>query len=375
MEGSGMNTKRLLNTFFEMVSIDSPSLGERNLCDHLAESLSGLGFELYEDNAGELLGGTSGNLYGYLDGDSALEPLLFSAHMDTVEPSQGKKAVLHDGGRITSGGDTVLGADDLAGTAAILEALRSISEHNHKHRPIEVLFTVAEEIYCKGAGVFDYSRLKSREAYVLDLAGPVGTASNKAPTILSFAVTVTGKASHAGFAPEDGIHAIAVAAEAVSRVQMGQLDGETTCNIGLIEGGTALNIIPDRCIVKGEIRSYSHEKALKQMERVKQEFIDAAKPFGATVEVEADCHIEAYETDAGHPVVKRFEAACASLSPPFSLSPTFGGSDNNHFAKHGISGLVIATAMNNCHSCAEYTTVKELERITGLVTALITGKE
>ena len=370
-----MNTMRLLDTFFEMVSIDSPSLGERKLCDYLAESLARLGFELYEDNAGELLGGTSGNLYGYLDGDATLEPLLFSAHMDTVEPSRGKKAVLHDGGRITSGGDTVLGADDLAGVAAILEALRGVREKSLTHRPIEVLFTVAEEIYCKGAGVFDYSRLKSREAYVLDLAGTVGTASNKAPTILSFAVTVIGKASHAGFAPEDGIHAIAAAAEAVSRIQIGQLDGVTTCNIGLIEGGTALNIIPDRCVVKGEIRSYSHGKALKQMEQVKQEFMDAAKPFGATVEVEADCHIEAYETDAGHSVVKRYEAACASLGLTLTLTPTFGGSDNNHFAKHGISGLVVATAMNNCHSCAECTTVKELERITGLVTALITGKE
>ena len=370
-----MNTRRLLDTFFEMVSIDSPSLGERKLCDYLSESLAGLGFELYEDNAGELLGGTSGNLYGYLDGNTTLEPLLFSAHMDTVDPSYGKKAVLYSDGRITSEGGTVLGADDLAGIAAILEALRGVREKSLTHRPIEVLFTVAEEIYCKGAGVFDYSRLKSREAYVLDLAGPVGTASNKAPTILSFTVTITGKASHAGFAPEDGIHAIAAAAGAVSRIQMGQLDGETTCNIGLIEGGTALNIIPDRCVVKGEIRSYSHKKALEQTEQVKQVFMDAAKPFGTTVEMEADCHIEAYETDAGHPVAKRFEAACTSLSLPFALSPAFGGSDNNHFAKHGISGLVVATAMNNCHSCAEYTTVKELERITGLVTALMTGKE
>jgi len=134
-------------------------------------------------------------------------------------------------------------------------------------------------------------------------------------------------------------------------------------------------IIPDRCVVKGEIRSYSHEKALRQIKQVKQVFMDAAKPFGATVEMEPDCHIEAYETDAGHPAAKRFEAACTSLSLPFALSPAFGGSDNNHFAKHGISGLVIATAMNNCHSCAEYTTVKELERITGLVTVLIPGKE
>lgn len=370
-----MDTKRLLDTFFEMVSIDSPSFGERELCDYLADILAGLGFKIYEDNAGDLLGGASGNLYGYLDGDSALEPLLFSAHMDTVEPSKGKKAVLHGNGRITSEGDTVLGADDVAGIAAILEALRSIKEQKLAHRPIEILFTVAEEIYGKGSRLFDYSRLKSREAYVLDLTGPVGGAANKAPTILSFTVTVTGKASHAGFAPKDGIHAIAAAAEAVSRVAMGQIDDETTCNIGLIEGGTALNIVPGHCIIKGEIRSYTHKKALKQMEQVKQVFKEAAESSGAEAVVETDCHIEAYEIDAEHSVVKRYKAACASLGLPFSLSPTFGGSDNNHFVKYGISGLVIATAMQCCHSCAEYTTVKELERITGLVTALMAGKE
>ncbi|MCL2035524.1 MAG: M20/M25/M40 family metallo-hydrolase [Oscillospiraceae bacterium] len=368
-----MNTKRLLDTFFEMVSVDSPSLDERKLCDYLASCLTELGFAVYEDDAGEHLGGTCGNLFGYLDGDATLETLLFSSHMDTVEPSRGKTAVLHGDGRITSAGDTVLGADDLAGVAAILEALRSIREQGLPHRPIEVLFTIAEEFYCRGAGRFDYSRLKSREAYVLDLSGPVGTAAYKAPTILSFTVTITGKAAHAGFASKDGVHAIAVAAKAISSLQMGQVDDETTCNIGLIEGGTARNIIPDRCTLKGEIRSYSHAKALKQIEHVKRIFDESAAISGATAELEPVCDIEAYETGCEHPVVKRFESVCSFFGLPFALTPTFGGSDNNHFAKHGITGLVIATAMNSCHSREEYTTVSELEWITGLVTALMTG--
>jgi tripeptide aminopeptidase len=234
-----------------------------------------------------------------------------------------------------------------------------------------VLFTVAEEIYGKGSALFDYSRLQSREAYVLDLTGTVGCAAHKAPTILSFAVIVTGKAAHAGFAAKEGIHAIAAAAAAISKLPMGQVDSETTCNIGLIEGGTALNIVPDRCVVKGEIRSYSHAKALARLDDVRRLFEASAKSFGATVDVQADIPIEAYETSAEHPVIERYQAACASLGLPGSLAPTFGGSDNNHFAKHGIAGLVLATAMNNCHSCTEYTTVEELERITQLVTALI----
>jgi tripeptide aminopeptidase len=295
--------------------------------------------------------------------------------MDTVEPSNAKRASLHEDGRITSGGDTVLGADDCAGIAAILEAVRSIREENLPHRPLEVLFTVAEEIYGRGSALFDYAHLQSREAYVLDLAGAVGCASNKAPTILSFSITVNGKASHAGFASGEGIHAIAAAAEAIGKLPMGQIDDETTCNVGLIEGGTALNIVPDRCVVKGEIRSYSHAKALERLEEVKRLFEASAQSFGATAELQADCHIQAYETPAEHPVVGRYKAACASLELPVSLAPTFGGSDNNHFAKHGIAGLVIATAMNRCHTCAEYTTVEELERITQLTTALMTKTE
>jgi tripeptide aminopeptidase len=235
-----------------------------------------------------------------------------------------------------------------------------------------VLFTVAEEIYGKGSALFEYSRLQSREAYVLDLSGSVGCAAHKAPTILSFTVTVTGKAAHAGFASAEGVHAIAAAAAAISQLPLGQVDDETTCNIGLIEGGTALNIVPDRCIVKGEIRSYSHEKALARLEEVRRLFESSAKSFGAMVDIQADCPIEAYEIPAEHPVIGRYKAACASLGLPGTLAPTFGGSDNNHFAKNGLAGLVLATAMNNCHSCAEYTTVEELERITQLVIALLT---
>jgi tripeptide aminopeptidase len=366
-----MNTKRLLDTFFKLVSIDSPSLGEREMGDYLTACLREMGFAVYEDHVGERLGGNCGNLYGYLPGDTAAEPLLLAAHMDTVEPSRGKKAILHEDGRITSGGDTVLGADDCAGIAAILEALRHIREEKLPHRPVEVLFTVAEEIYGKGAALLDYSRLQSREAYVLDLAGAVGIAAHKAPTILTFSVTVTGRAAHAGFAAADGIHAIAVAAQAISKLPLGQVDSETTCNIGLIEGGTAPNIVPDRCVVKGEIRSYSHEKALARLALVREMFETSAQSHGAAVDIQADYPIEAYETDAAHPVVSRYKAACASLGLAGSLAPTFGGSDNNHFAKHGIAGLVLATAMNHCHSCAEYTTVEELEKATRLVTALL----
>ncbi|WP_246240935.1 M20/M25/M40 family metallo-hydrolase [Anaerocolumna sedimenticola] len=231
-----INKMRVTEEFMKLVSIDSPSFKERQMADVLKQYLIQLGFEVTEDDAYKHYDGNSGNLYGFLKGDIEGDPILFSAHMDTVEPSTGKRAVKHQDGTITSDGNTVLGADDLAGVAAILEAVRTIKEKGLSHRSIEVLFTIAEEVYIRGSEVFDYNRIKAKEAYVLDLSGPVGTAALKAPTLISFTAEFIGKASHAGFAPEKGIHAISVAAEAITAIKQGRIDEETTVNVGTIEG-------------------------------------------------------------------------------------------------------------------------------------------
>lgn len=367
-----ISRERLVSQFSRLVSIDSPSREERAMGDYLKEQLTGLGIPVLEDDAGGRIGGTCGNLYAFLEGDGALEPLLFSVHMDTVEPSRGKRAVIGTDGIIRSGGDTVLGADDCAGIAAILEAVRSLVEDGAPHRPVELLFSAAEEIYSGGAAVFDCSRLRSREAYVLDLTGPVGEAAYRAPSILPLEVTVRGRAAHAGFAPEDGVHAIAAAADAVSKLTMGRLDEDTTFNIGLIQGGTATNIVPDLCVLRGEVRSYSHERALEAAEAVRVQFERSAAVFGAAAECSVRVGCRAYETAKEHPVVRRFEAACRRLNLPFALRSTFGGSDNNLWAERGIAGIVLACAMNRCHSCEEYSTVEELERIAALVRLLMT---
>ena len=366
-----ISPERVTAEFAALVSIDSPSFEEKQMGEYLKSKLISLGFSVSQDDAGEKLGGNCGNIHAFLTGTAGGEPVLFCAHMDTVEPSRGKRAVVGENGVITSGGTTVLGADDCAGITAILEAARILREQGLPHRPVEVLFTVAEEPYCRGAEQFDFSRIRAREAYVLDLTGPVGSAAYAAPTILSFAAAVAGKSAHAGFAPENGVHAIAAAANAVAGLRMGRIGDDTTLNVGIISGGVSTNIVPDRCIVRGEIRSYSHAKALEQAELVKKHFEKAAGALGASVEFEFRCGCEAYETPLSHPVAERFQRACEKQGLPVSLEKTFGGSDNNHLAKHGIAGLVIATAMNHCHSCSEYTTVEELCRITGLTVRLM----
>lgn len=368
-----IDSHRLLTLFEQLVSIDSPSFGERAMCDFLRKKLAELGIAADEDESAAKLHSACGNLYAYLDGEPALSPLLFCAHMDTVEPARGKRMQMDENGRITSMGDTVLGADDCAGLAAILEALTAIKESGVPHRPLEILFTVAEEPYCVGVSQFDFTRLRAKEGYVFDLTGPVGGAAFQAPTIISFTADFTGRSAHAGFAPEDGIHAIRAAAEAAARIPCGRV-GKSTVNIGTITGGIANNIVPDHCRFTGEIRSFSDREAQEQLEGIRQAVEEAGTRYGAAVTVESVLHFKTYCTPLEHPVVKRFASACGQPGLQADLHPTFGGSDLNHLAQHGITGLVVANAMNNCHSCQEYTTLPELERAARLALALMLDK-
>lgn len=366
-----VNEQRAVDEFQELTAIDVPSFGERQMADRLIVKLKELGFEVEEDNAGEHFGGNAGNLYAYLPGD----PVLLSGHMDTVEPSKGKKGIIGEDGVIRSAGKAVLGADDVAGLVEILEGIRSVKEAGVPHRDIEILFAIAEELYIKGSSVFDFSKVRAKEAYVLDISGPVGSAAYKAPSLISYQVVVTGKASHAGFDPEHGVHAIAIASEAITQISQGHVDEETTCNIGLIEGGSGTNIVPEKCIVKGEIRSYSHEKATRCVEEVGNTFKKVAEKHGAESELTCEVHLIAYETAKDSVPVKRFERVSKKLGLAGNLVETFGGSDNNSFAKNGIPGLVLSNGMYQAHSVNEYTTIKDLGTGAELIAGLITDEQ
>lgn len=364
-------TERLLQIFSELVAIDSPSFGERAVADYIRDRLARLGISCTEDDAGGEIGGNCGNLFARVPGDPAGEPLLLCTHMDTVEPSKGKRAVVHPDGTITSAGDTVLGADDFAGVAAVLAVLERLSEENAPHPPLELLFTVAEEPYCTGVRYFDFSKCAAKTGYVLDLTGPIGTAAIAAPTVLSFTITVQGKAAHAGFAPETGINAVEIAARSLAQLPQGRLDGGTTLNFGVISGGKAANIVPERCTVTGEIRSAQHEHALSVFDRVCAAFRQEAEVRGAQLVVTQDIPLKAYRAAEDGDAVLRFRRACQMLGLPVRLVETFGGSDNAALQAHGIDGIVVANAMFNCHAVDEYTTVSAMEKTAELVYRLI----
>ena len=356
----------IFEIFDKLVSIDSPSLKERMMADHLKSLFAGIGVTLHEDDTKEITGSDAGNLFGRVeavDAGDQDEPVLFAAHMDTVNPALGKKAILHEDGTVTSDGTTVLGADDLSGVTAIYEAVKYVIENKLPHRTIEILITVGEELYCKGANAFDYSKVSAKEAYVLDLSGAIGTAAYAAPTLVSFEATIHGKAAHAGFHPEDGINSILAAAKAIAVLPQGHLDENTTANIGVVSGGSGTNIVSESCKISGEIRSLSHEKALQVLTHYHETFQKEAENAGAFLEWNETVNIQAYETGLDSEVAKRYVKAVEKqrLVPVFEK--TFGGSDNNVFAQYGIEGLVIATSMNQVHSCREYTNLTEIGQV------------
>lgn len=357
--------------FAELVAMDSFFFSERQIADCLTEKLKSLGFTVTEDEAGKIYGGNAGNLYGFLKGTLPGKPVLLSAHMDTVQPGIGKKAIFTQEGMITSHGDTVLGADDLAGIVEILEAVRFLQRNRLPHRDVEILFPIGEEAYIKGTNMFDFKKIRAKEAYVLDMSGKVGKAAVQAPSIISFEVEIQGRAAHAGFEPQRGIHAISIMSKAIARIPQGRREDGTTFNIGTICGGEAVNIVPEICRCTGEIRSYDHQAAIACMGQTKQIFMESACEVGAHCSVEHHVNAVAYQIDKDASVVKRFERSCKVLGIEPELVTTFGGSDNNNFVRHGIQGVVLSCGMFQVHSTKEYALIEELKKGAALVAELI----
>lgn len=369
-----IDSKRLTDSFLALTAIDSPTFSERAMADELTARLTELGLTVTEDDAAAAIGGNAGNILGVLPGTIPGAPLLFAAHMDTVKPCEGKKALVKPDGTITSEGDTILGADDLCGVAEILEALRSIQEENKPHRDIEVLFTVAEEFFLKGSEHFNMSRCRAREGYILDVDGPVGTAVVGAPTGVRFIANVHGKSAHAAIAPEEGINAVTIAARAIAGIRQGRLDQDTTACISIIRGGEQGNIVPDSCFVEGEVRSLDPGKADYQVSHMQRAFIQAAGYAKGSVDFQLTRVYEAYRVPEDAAVVQRFLEACRQCGIEPSLTCSTGGSDNSMLSAKGFQGIILACGMHDIHGTSEYTSVGELMAGAQMVEKLMTSE-
>ncbi len=366
-----VNEKRLVESFMELVKIDSISREERNLADFLIEKLEDLGLEVIVDQAGEKVKSNSGNLIARLKGNiKKATPIMFSAHMDTVVPGKNINPFLK-GEKIVSSGKTILGADDKAAIAALLEALHIIKKNNIPCGDIEILFTICEEIGLLGAKNLDISSLNAQIGFVLDSGGQVGKIITTAPSQNSLEIIIHGKSAHAGSNPEEGINAIQVAGFALSRMKLGRIDEETTANIGIISGGKATNIVPDKVTLKGEVRSRNEEKLEKYTEQLIKITEDTAQEFRVKAEVKINKEYHCYNLSPDDQAVMIAVKAAKNIGLQPSLCPSGGGSDANVFNKKGFTSVDLAIGMEKVHTLEEYILIKELKNATEYILSII----
>jgi tripeptide aminopeptidase len=357
-----INEQRLLGTFIDLVQIDSPSGEEAAIAQDLERRFSSLGMSVQRDELD--------NVLARLPGEGA--PVLLAAHMDTVMPGRGIKPVIKDG-VVCSDGTTVLGADDKAGVTAILEVLNTIVERRLPRPPLEVVITVQEEVGLVGAKALDKTELQAQMGISLDSGGPQGTIVVSAPSQDSVAAIVHGKAAHSGSAPEKGISAILVAAEALCEMPLGRIDPETTANIGIIKGGTARNVIPDRVELLGEARSQRLDKLVEQTARMIAALEGAADRHGATVDVQVERAYDGYTLDENDPLVRRLANACRAAGVEPTFVPSGGGSDANIYNAHGMNVVNLSVGMNNVHTTDEHVAIADIVAATEVVLTFISA--
>lgn len=367
-----INRDRMVNEFIELVRIDSLSLQERQMAEVLKNKLTGMGHDVYEDDAGKTAGGNTGNLICTIKGTRQVPAVLLMAHMDTVVPGIGKKPHI-EGDIIKTDGTTVLGGDDLAGVQCILEALRVIKENELPHGDIQIAFTIAEEVGLLGSKYLDYSKIYAKYGFVMDDGGPIGHVAVKAPSQNKIDVTVKGKAAHAGVEPEKGISAIQIASAAIYEMKLGRIDEETTANIGIIGGGQATNIICDTVDIKAEARSRSPEKLEAETLHMKECFEKAAARFGGSVSFSSELMYPAFNISEDDDIIKILRKAAEKSGIELKLEATGGGSDTNIINDKGIQAVDVSIGMDKVHSVEEQISINDMVKAAEFLVYIITS--
>jgi tripeptide aminopeptidase len=363
-----INEERIKNLLLELVQLDSVSREERDVAQRIKQICEELGAEVFIDDAGEAVGGNTGNVIARFPGTIAqAEPIMMSAHMDTVVPGKGVKPIV-EGDRIRTDGSTVLGGDDKSGCSVIIETIRCLQEQSIPHAPIDAVFSICEEVGLLGAKHLDLSKVRAKYGIVFDSDDP-GFLFTKGPSANHFEFQIHGLESHAGVAPEQGISAIRIAAEAINNMQLGRIDDETTANIGVIRGGEATNIITNLVMLRGEARSLDDEKLEAQTAHIIKCLEDAAAKQevtvdGVTTKASVESHVtrEYYAMDVSDEsrVVKLVIEAAARMGLKVETMASGGGCDANIFNKRGIECANLGTGMRAIHTVKEWLDVKDM---------------
>ena len=360
----------VVSLFTELAALPSPPGDERAVADVVAEYMRDLGLDVSEDDAGPKIGSNTGNLYARLEATDSGTPLFLCAHLDTVPPVAAIEPVLEDG-VIRNAAGTILGADNKSAVAVMLEATRRLLAENRPHGGVELLFTPMEEVGLYGAGAFDHERLTARLGYVYDQAAPIGEVILGAPYSHSMQVKLHGRAAHSGMFPEEGRSAIAAAAKAIADFKLGRIDEETTANVGVIDGGTAGNIVPEWCTFLVDVRAHDPKKLADLVREMLESITFAASLEDCQVETEVHKSYNGYRFKRDDDVVRIASAALerSEVQPTFELSG--GGADANVFNERGLACVNLANGMVDIHTPDERIAVSDLEKMVDVTLALV----
>ncbi len=361
------NKQRLLDTFLSLVRLSSEYGQEKNVQDYIAAELKKLGAKVYIDYAGRTYPtNAQGNVIGRLQGTLKSKPFVLVTHMDTVSPGKNIKPVVKKD-CVVSDGTTILGGDDKAGIAIVLELMRTLREQKLPHPPIEAIFTLNEEAGMAGSKNLEYHKIKGREGLVLD-GEELGEMQVQGPAVNTIEVWVRGLAAHAGVCPEKGISALEVAADALSRMKLGRIDAQTVANFAIIQGGKATNIVTDEIYLKGEARSLQEHKLEKQNAHIRACFEKSVQKF--TKKIDGKIYkpsfkmtlfkrYSAVNVSKKHPVVQAVVRAAKKQGFTICLTASGGGCDANVLAGQGFILPNLGVGVRHCHTVHEKLNLKE----------------
>lgn len=367
---TGIDPERLIADFMTLVSIGSHSREEANVAAYIRGAVEELGYTVEEDAAAEIVGGSTGNLIIRVPGDPSKSTILMMAHMDTVTPGHGVRPVRHPN-RISSDGRTVLGADDKAGVAGLLHMLRILSVSKEPHPPLEIVFTVCEEVGLLGAKALDKSALRAQYGFVFDAGGSLGFIVTEGPAQAKLKARVHGRAAHAGVAPEKGVSAIVVTSEAIAHMRLGRISARTTANVGKIGGGFATNIVCDLVELDAEARSLDTDGLREQQRHMSETLEAAAKAHGVTVDLEWSDAYPAFslpEDSFLRTIVTR-ALGDLGIAPKFGASG--GGSDANVISDKGIPVVNVAVGYQQIHTLDEWIALSDLQNAAQLMLQIV----
>jgi tripeptide aminopeptidase len=360
----------VLDLFVELAGIASPSGEERQVADRVTAYLRDCGLRPDEDETGPSVGSTMGNIHVALEPTTDGEPVFLCAHLDTVPPTDELEPVVEDG-IVRNAGGTILGADNKAAVVQMLEGVRRVLAESRPHAGIELVFTPKEEVGLVGAYAFDHDRLHADIGFVYDQAAPPGEIILGAPWSEAMEVRFHGRAAHSGMFPEEGRSAVQAAAKAIADLRLGRVDEETTANVGVINGGTAGNIVPEWCTFLAEVRSQSTSKLSDLVQEMLDSFSFAATAADCEVETQLRKSYRGYLFRREDDVVRLAAAALAQCgyTPTYALSG--GGADANVFNERGRRCVNLANGMTDIHTSTERITVADLDGMVDVTFALV----